>query len=241
MSDLPANPSEVSPEIESPAVPEVQSPSHSAEVTTPNDVCDVSRPQAMTPQECAAALKELFPALFATSPPKPVKLRVHADIQARAPGMFTRQVLSAFLHRYTGSTPYLIALTRETQRYDLEGQPAGELTEEHKKVASDELKRRRELRENRMQAELEQRRNRAQLLRDFERTTLTPENFAALKGLTPELLQTIVEHAKQEAAQAPARTSPGGSAGRRDGHHTPRGNHPRAPKTKNDPDQQSED
>src|SRR5262249_17742542 len=44
-------------------------------------------------------LKAMFPALF-SNPPKPLKLRIQADIQQRAPGTFTRPQLSAFLRRY---------------------------------------------------------------------------------------------------------------------------------------------
>ncbi|MBP7661797.1 MAG: ProQ/FinO family protein, partial [Burkholderiaceae bacterium] len=98
----------------------------------------------MTPAACAERLRELFPALFA-GPPKPIKLRIQADIQQRAPGVFTKPALSGFLRRLTGSTSYLIALTRAKQRFDLDGQPAGELSDEHRQAANDELARRRNL------------------------------------------------------------------------------------------------
>ena len=180
----------------------------------------------LSPQECAAELKRRFPALFAGAP-KPVKLRIHADIQERAPGEFSRQVLSGFLRRHTGATSYLIALTRATQRFDLDGQPAGELSEEHKQVAAEELKRRRALREDRMQAEMDERRNRAGLLRDFERTTLTPTNFAALKGLTVEAMEEVLARARQEATEAPA---PRPGHGPQDGRAHGRGGRPDSPR-----------
>ena len=44
---------------------------------------------------------------------------------------------TAFLRRHTGATSYLVALTREPQRLDLDGQPAGEITEEHLKAAQE--------------------------------------------------------------------------------------------------------
>ena len=184
---------------------------------------------SLSPQECAAELKRRFPALFGGAP-KPVKLRIHADIQERAPGEFSRQALSGFLRRHTGATSYLIALTRATQRFDLDGQPAGELSEEHRQVAVEELKRRRALRETRMQAEADERRARAGLLRDFERTTLTPPNFAALKGLTVEVLDEVLARARQEAAEAPVHPPgrgpqdgrPQGRGGRPDPHRQPR-------------------
>jgi ProP effector len=113
-------------------------------------------PAAQTPvrldlESCAAELKQRFPALF-TGQPKPIKLRIQTDIQQRAPGVFTRQALSAFLRRHTGSTSYLIALGKATQRLDLDGQPAGEIAAEHHAAAAEELARRRALRREREQA-----------------------------------------------------------------------------------------
>ena len=124
-------------------------------------------------QAVAAKLKELFPALFGGGA-KPLKLRVQADIQERAPGQFTKAQLSAFLRRYTGGTGYLIALTRAKTRFDLDGQPAGELSDEHRNAAQEELTRRRGITEARRAEEDRGRQERAQLLRDFSRTTLTP-------------------------------------------------------------------
>jgi ProP effector len=156
----------------------------------------------MTPAACAAQLKQLFPALFAGAA-KPVKLRIQADIQERAPGVFTKQVLSAFLRRHTGSHAYLMALTTAALRVDLDGQPAGEISEEHRKVAAEELARRRGNHQAKAELEQQQRRNRATLLRDFQTTTLTPANFCALKGVPVEELDHLLDIARQEAKEAP--------------------------------------
>jgi len=100
----------------------------------------------MGPAACAARLIELFPALFGgEGPPRPVKLRIHADIQQRAPGVFTRKALSIFLHRHTTGNAYLRALINAPHRFDLDGQPAGEVLEEHRAAARDELERRRQI------------------------------------------------------------------------------------------------
>jgi len=155
-------------------------------------------------QAVAAKLKELFPALFGGGA-KPLKLRVQADIQERAPGQFTKAQLSAFLRRYTGGTGYLIALTRAKTRFDLDGQPAGELSDEHRNAAQEELTRRRGITEARRAEEDRGRQERAQLLRDFSRTTLTPANFCALKGLTQEALDAQLKLAREEEAQQPPR------------------------------------
>jgi len=153
-------------------------------------------------EDCGPRLRALYPALF-TNPPKPLKLRIQADIQARSPGEFTKAQLSAFLRRYTGSYAYLTALTKATHRYDLDGNAGDELSAEHRQAAIDELARRRQNQQSRRALEDEQRHNRAELLRDFERTTLTPANFCALKGLPLEELEPLLERARHEAAEAP--------------------------------------
>ena len=163
-------------------------------------------PAPMTPAECAQQLKQLFPALFAGAV-KPLKLRIQIDIHERAPGRFTKQALSAFFRRHTGSTSYLIAVSKATQRFDLDGQPAGELSEEHRKGALDELARRRTNQESRRELEEQQRRNRAGLLRDFQTTTLTPANFCALKGVAVDELEGLLAIARAEAEER-ARQAP---------------------------------
>jgi ProP effector len=156
----------------------------------------------MSPEACAQQLKQSFPALFRGAA-KPLKLRVQADIQERAPGIYTKAALSAFLRRHTGSTSYLIAMTNATQRFDLDGAPAGEVTPEHRQAALDELARRRGNREAREEQEQQEYRNRAQLLRDFETTKLTEANFCVLKGVAPEELQGLLAIAREERTQAP--------------------------------------
>lgn len=169
--------------------------------------------------DCAAELRQRFPALFAGAP-KPLKLRIQADIQQRAPGVFSKQALSAFFRRYTGSTGYLIALTKAKTRFNLDGEPDGELSDEHRQIAVQELARRREVTASRRQQEDDERRARVQLLRDFERTTLTPANFCALKGIAPEQLDGLLAQAREDAKAMPPREPsqrPGGAARRHDG------------------------
>src|SRR5690606_814936 len=99
---------------------------------------------------------------------------------------------------------YLQAVAKGTHRYDLDGAPAGEITDEHRKVAQEELTRRRAVSNERREQEEQGRRERAQLLRDFERTTLTEANFCALKGVAADQLQTVLAQARQEAEERPA-------------------------------------
>ena len=177
-------------------------------------------PGPLTPADCAQQLRQRFPALFAGAV-KPLKLRIQIDIQERAPGVFSKLALSAFFRRYTGSTAYLIAVSRAKQRFDLDGQPNGDLSDEHRQVALDELARRRTNNESRIALEEQQRRNRATLLHDFQITTLTPANFCALKGIAVEELDgyliTARREAEERAQQAPPfdpRRAPGRAATR---------------------------
>lgn len=119
----------------------------SAPAEAPAEAPASAPPQAgMSPAACGAKLAELFPALFGTEgPPKPIKLRIHVDLQARAPGVFSRRVLGPFFARHTTSNAYLKVLSTATERFDLDGQPAGEVTEEHRAAALAELARRREI------------------------------------------------------------------------------------------------
>lgn len=151
----------------------------------------------LSPAECAAQLKQRFPALFGGGF-KPLKLRIQADIQERAPGVFSKQALSAFLRRHTGSTGYLIAMSRASHRIDLDGQPSGEVSDEHRNAAIEELARRRSLHQAREEQVEDARRKRAALLRDFEATTLTRTNFCALKGIAPEALDALLDTARKE-------------------------------------------
>jgi sRNA-binding protein len=173
----------------------------------------------LSPAACGARLAELFPALFGKGRPLPLKLRIQADIQQRAPGIFTKKSLSAFLHRHTTSTAYLIALTQAPQRFDLEGAAAGELAAEHRQAAADELGRRRALHEERRAAEqaalqreraaeIDARRERAALLRAFEGSTLTRANFCALKGIAEADLEARLVLARQEREQRPEFVAP---------------------------------
>jgi ProP effector len=104
-------------------------------------------PPGVSPAECGARLAALFPALFiapgAPGPTKPIKLRIHTDIQARAPGEFSKRVLGIFFSRYTTTNAYLKAIVAPgAQRFDLDGAPVGEIAEEHRAAAVEEIARR---------------------------------------------------------------------------------------------------
>ncbi len=110
-----------------------------------------ARPE-LSGADCARLLAEQFPALFGPGVVKPVKLRIQADIQQRAPGVFTKKALSLFLHRHTTGSAYLRALLASETRFDLDGQPAGEIAPEHKEAARVEVERRRAIVEAKKEA-----------------------------------------------------------------------------------------
>ena len=157
-------------------------------------------PSTTTPADCARQLAQLFPALF-SGPPKPLKLRIQADIQERAPGQFSKAVLSAYFRRLTGGTSYLVAISKATHRFDLDGKPSGELSQEHRQAAIDELARRRAKHQSIADQAQQARAERAALLRAFETTTLTPANFCALKGIAPQSLDALIATARREAQE----------------------------------------
>lgn len=212
--ETPASPAPVDETIAS--VAEATSPTPTTAPGTPPPLAAAAATAAdLSPAATGRRLAELFPALFAGGA-KPLKLRIQADIQQRAPGVFSRKALSIFLHRHTTSTAYLRAMAQQASRFDLDGQPAGEIAEEHRSAAAAELQRRRGIVEAKREAERTQqreaegqarvaeaaaRRERSALLRAYETTTLTRPNFCALKGLTETQLDEQLALARQEAAE----------------------------------------
>ena len=197
------------------AVPETPLPT--AQIPAPVTLADPP-PAAATfsPAACAALMAEMFPAVFAPGAHRPLKLRIQADVQLRAPGIFTRKSLSIFLQRHTTTTAYLKALLGAPHRVDLDGLPAGEVAEEHREAAAAELARRRQLHDARRAAERDAQRKandesrrlrdaedtarteRAALLRAYETTTLTRTNFCALKQVPEAELDARLAQARQE-------------------------------------------
>lgn len=211
------------------AAPAVEAPATAAADEGPAPAPSSDTPPAvatLSPAACAARLAELFPAVFAPGAAKPLKLRIQADVQQRAPGVFTKKALSIFLQRHTTSTAYLKALAQAAERIDLDGQPAGPVSDEHREAAAAELQRRRALHDERRAAEREAQRKaqdearrqregeakaiheRAGLLRAYETSTLTRANFCALKGLTESELEAALAQARQDRERRPQAPPP---------------------------------
>ena len=70
---------------------------------------------------------------------RPLSLGIHKTICERMPDVKPADLRLA-MRVHTASTRYLKALAAGTARYDLDGQPAGEVTEEQRTVASEGLK-----------------------------------------------------------------------------------------------------
>jgi sRNA-binding protein len=122
-----------------------------AEGDTADVAADATADKGLSPAQTAQRLAELFPALFGPEP-KPIKLKIQADLQVRAPGVFQRRSLSWFLSRHTTTNAYLKALLQHSTRFDLDGQPAGEISAEHRQAAEEELARRRAIAQAKRQA-----------------------------------------------------------------------------------------
>ena len=75
------------------------------------------------------ALCESFPAAFNVSRPKPLKLRIDKDLLAS--GGLSQDEIGQGLACYTGRARYLDSLTVGATRIDLEGKPAGTVSERH--------------------------------------------------------------------------------------------------------------
>lgn len=140
MPDIPKIP-ETAPGLPPDATP--GTPTEAAPAAPAAAAAPASRPEPGV-ADTARLLAEHFPALFGAGVIKPIKLRIQADIHQRAPGVFTKKALSIFLQRHTTGTAYLRALVAEgAARIDLDGQPAGEVSAEHRDAAGVELERRR--------------------------------------------------------------------------------------------------
>jgi len=83
---------------------------------------------------------------------QPLALGVHKRIKEQMPEIEAPQ-LRAALRTHTVSTKYLKALVANRQRFDLDGQPAGEVTDEQRTVAEGQLRERFAKQAERKQAE----------------------------------------------------------------------------------------
>jgi ProP effector len=85
-----------------------------------------------------ARLMAAYPKAFA-APPVPLKVGIARDILSAHPDIEPR-LLAHVLRRWCGRPSYFKALMRAPERVDLAGEPAGEVSAEHKVHAAERLK-----------------------------------------------------------------------------------------------------
>lgn len=98
---------------------------------------DVKQPRP-TPRELLERLQEISPAFREC---RPLALRIDKAVMERFPDV-DKKVVRTAMRLHTGSTRYLKALEKATHRYDLDGNPDAELTDEHRAHAAQTLKER---------------------------------------------------------------------------------------------------
>lgn len=134
-----------------------------AETAAPAPASTEVQEQAKLPRiEPRAILKRLQAESPAFRDSKPLALKIDTSILARFPD-FDRKNLRIALRTHTASTKYLKSVDRGGERFDLDGKPAGEVTDEQRQHAAAMLKERfaavaKQQREKREAEEAERRR-----------------------------------------------------------------------------------
>ncbi|THF64120.1 ProQ/FINO family protein [Pseudothauera rhizosphaerae] len=106
--------------------------------TTPAPQAAEEPQPAIEPRTLLKKLQEVSPTFKDC---RPLAIRIDAVIHERFPE-FSRKALRSALRLHTASTRYLKAVEKGGARFDLDGQPAGEVTEEQRSHASAQLKER---------------------------------------------------------------------------------------------------
>lgn len=107
--------------------------------------CRMTNADSPSPQPAAASgadvLKLLAGRYAVFRDALPLAIGIHKTVLAAAPELDAGAVRAA-LRRHTASTRYLKAVATGTQRHGLDGQPAGEVTDEQKQQAAETLRER---------------------------------------------------------------------------------------------------
>lgn len=117
--------------------PDVAAKPEDASASTPPAAAPAARTK--TAADARALLQRLQGEFAVFRDCKPLALRIDAAIRERFPEV-DRKALRSALHMHTASTRYLKAVERSPQRFDLDDQPAGEVSEEQRAHASATLK-----------------------------------------------------------------------------------------------------
>lgn len=108
---------------------------------------------------------------------QPLAIGIHKTIKERLPDLSKDQVGRA-LKIHTGSTRYLKSLARAEQRFDLDGNPAGEVTAEQREAAAKLVKERFKKAAERRKAEDDKRKAEEQARRQQEKLQQLAERFS---------------------------------------------------------------
>jgi ProP effector len=111
--------------------------------STPAAVADgnAAAPAANPVHEARKLLKTLQERFVVFREHRPLAIGVDKQIIAQTPEV-NRKLLRIALGLHTRSVPYLKAMEKATERFDLEGNAAGEVPAEHRKHAADMLRER---------------------------------------------------------------------------------------------------
>lgn len=95
-------------------------------------------------QQLLERLLQDFPNCFSLEDPKPLKQKIHADIQNHLGEEFSKRQLKDLrgcLHRYTNSKQYHQSMLVASHRIDLNGNPVEETSQEHREHSKQRLSR----------------------------------------------------------------------------------------------------
>jgi ProP effector len=102
---------------------------------------NTSPPNASPVQSARILLKELQEKFAAFRDCMPLSIGIDKQLASRIPEL-DRKLLRIALGLHTNSSRYLRAMAKATVRFDLDGNAAGEVTEAHRKHASEVLRER---------------------------------------------------------------------------------------------------
>ena len=103
-----------------------------AEAPVPVEPHEAATPTRIEPRAMLKRLQSESPAFRDC---KPLALKIDTSILARFAD-FDRKNLRIALRMHTASTKYLKAVERGSERFDLDGKPAGEVTQEQREHAA---------------------------------------------------------------------------------------------------------
>lgn len=105
--------------------------------TTPTAAATARPPFRVRVEQAQTLLRERYPDLFGDHP-KPLKIGIHRDLLERHPDLDLSGLKRA-LTLYTGRFSYQKLLKAGAVRFDLDGQPAGEVTAEQAEIAKGKM------------------------------------------------------------------------------------------------------